>query len=84
MPIEDKVVKYSAYVSHNDFVDLQRSIDLRLESGGMALIHFPKDPPNDWLQFNGSCTTIYYTWPKTSSRMTSASCKRRARSSSLR
>jgi len=59
MPIEDKVVTYSVYVSHNDFVDLQRSIDLRLESGGTAFIYFPKDPPNDWLQFNGSCTTLY-------------------------
>ena len=59
MPIEDKVLKYSVYVAHSDFVDLQRSIDLRLESGGTAFIHFPKNPPNDWLQFNGSCTTLY-------------------------
>jgi hypothetical protein len=59
MPIEDKVVKYSVYVSHNDFVDLQRSIDLSLESGGSASIYFPKDLPNDWLRFNGSCTTLY-------------------------
>ncbi len=34
MPIEDKVVKYSVYVAHNDFVDLQRAINLRLQSGG--------------------------------------------------
>ena len=61
MPIEDKVVKYSVYVAHNDFVDFQRSIDLHLESGGMAFIHFPKDPPNNWLQFNGPCTTLYMT-----------------------
>jgi hypothetical protein len=59
MPIEDKVVKYSVYVAHSDFVDLQRSIDLRLESGGTAFIHFPKDPPSNWLQFNGLCTTLY-------------------------
>ena len=59
MPIEDTVVKYSIYVSHNDFVDVQRSIDLNLESGGMAFLHFPDNPPNDWLQFNGSCTTLY-------------------------
>ena len=59
MPIQEKVVKYSVYVAHNDFVDFQRSIDLRLESGGTAFIHFPKNPPNDWLQFNGPCTTLY-------------------------
>jgi len=59
MPIEDKVVKYSVYVAHSDFVDFQRSIDLRLESGGTAFIHFPQNPPSDWLQFNGLCTTLY-------------------------
>jgi hypothetical protein len=57
--LEDKVVKYSVYVAHNDFVDFQRMIDLRLESGGTASIYFPKDPPSNWLQFNGSCTTLY-------------------------
>ena len=59
MPLQDKVVKYSVYVAHNDFVDFQRVIDLRLESGGTASIAFPANPPNDWLQFNGSHTTLY-------------------------
>jgi len=52
-------VKYSVYIAHNDFVDFQRVIDLRLESGNTATIAFPKDPPNDWLQFSGSHTTLY-------------------------
>jgi hypothetical protein len=59
VPIEDKDVKYSIYVAHKDFVDLQRAINLRLESGGTASMYFPKDPPNNSLQFNGSCTTLY-------------------------
>ena len=59
MPIQDKIVRYSVYVAHNDFVAFQRVIDLRLESGGTATIAFPKDPPNDWLQFSGSHTTLF-------------------------
>ncbi len=59
MPIQDKIVKYSVYIAHNDFVDFQRVIDLRLESGSTASIVFPKDLPDDWLQFSGSQTTLY-------------------------
>ena len=59
MPVQDKVVKYSIYVAHNDIADFQRVIDLRLESGGTATIAFPKDPPNDWLQFSGPHTNLY-------------------------
>ena len=59
MPLEDKVVKYSVYIAHNDFANFQRVIDLRLESGGTATIAFPAVPPDDWLQFNGSQTTLY-------------------------
>lgn len=59
MPVQDKIVKYSVYIAHNDFVDFQRVIDLRLESGSTATIAFPKDLPNDWLQFSGSHTTLY-------------------------
>jgi hypothetical protein len=59
MPVQDKVVKYSIYVAHNDIPDFQRVIDLRLESGSTATIAFPKAPPNDWLQFNGPHTTLY-------------------------
>jgi hypothetical protein len=59
MPLEDKIVKYSVYVAHNDFVDFQRVIDLRLESGSTAMIAFPANPPNDWLEFSGSHTTLY-------------------------
>jgi hypothetical protein len=59
MPVQDKIVKYSVYIAHNDFVDFQRVIDLRLESGSSATIAFPKDPPNDWLQFSGPHTTLY-------------------------
>jgi hypothetical protein len=47
----ERIVTYSVYVACNDFVDFQRVIDLRLESGGTATIAFLKNPPNDWLQF---------------------------------
>jgi hypothetical protein len=59
MPLQDKVVKYSVYIAHNDFVNFQRVIDLKLVSGETATIAFPANPPNDWLQFNGSHTTLY-------------------------
>jgi hypothetical protein len=59
MPVQDKIVKYSVYVAHNDIADFQRVIDLRLASGSTATIAFPKDLPNDWLQFSGSHTTLY-------------------------
>jgi hypothetical protein len=59
MPLQDKVVKYSVYVAHNDFVDFQRVIDLRLESGETSTIAFSANPPDDWLQFSGSHTTLY-------------------------
>jgi len=45
-------VKFSICIAHNDFVNFQRVIDLRLESGGTASIAFPASPPTDWLQFN--------------------------------
>ena len=59
MPVQDKIVKYSVYVAHNDFIAFQRVIDLMLESGSTATIAFPKDPPDDWLQFSGPHTTLY-------------------------
>lgn len=59
MPLQDKVVKYSVYIAHNDFVNFQRVIDLKLVSGETATIAFPANPPNDWLQLNGSHTTLY-------------------------
>ena len=59
MPIEDKIVKYSVYVAHSDIADFQRVIDLRLESGSTATIAFPTEPPDAWLQFSGSHTTLY-------------------------
>jgi hypothetical protein len=61
MPLQDKVVKYSVYIAHNDFVNFQRVIDIRLESGETATVAFPANPPADWLQFNGSHTTLYMT-----------------------
>jgi len=59
MPLADKVLKYSVYVAHNDFVDFQREIGLRLESGATATLVFPQVPPSDWLQFSGANTTLY-------------------------
>src|SRR5437764_3524253 len=59
MPIEDVVLRHSVFVAHSDFVDFQREIELSLGSGGTATLVFPKDPPDDWLQFNGSHTTVF-------------------------
>ena len=59
MPVQDRIVKYSVYIAHNDIADFQRVIDLELASGGTATIAFPENPPDDWLQFKGSQTTLY-------------------------
>jgi hypothetical protein len=59
MPIEEVVLRHSVFVAHSDFVDFQREIELSLESGGTATLVFPKDPPDDWLQFDGLHTTVF-------------------------
>jgi hypothetical protein len=61
MAIADKVEKYEVYISQNNYVDYYRSIRLSLESGGTAFIGFPAVRPANWLQFNGSSTTLYMT-----------------------
>jgi hypothetical protein len=61
MPIADKVQKYSVSVMQNNYLSYFRVIRLSLESGGTAYIGFPKDRPNDWLQFLGSNTNLYMT-----------------------
>ena len=59
MPLEEVILRHSVFVAHNDFVDFQREIDLSLQSGGTATLVFPNDPPDDWLQFEGSHTTVF-------------------------
>jgi|KBSSwiStaDraftv2_1062776.scaffolds.fasta_scaffold522217_1 hypothetical protein len=59
MPLEEVVLRHSVFVAHNDFVGFQREIELSLESGGTATLVFPNDPPDDWLQFEGSHTTVF-------------------------
>lgn len=61
MAIADKVERYEVYIDQNNFVDYYRSIRLSLESGGTAFIGFPAVRPPNWLQFNGSSTTLYMT-----------------------
>lgn len=61
MPIADKILTYSVYISQNNFLTYYRVIRLSLESGGTAFIAFPKDRPDDWLQFVGSTTNLYMT-----------------------
>jgi hypothetical protein len=61
MPLFDKIVTYSVSVFHNDILDHDRQIRLKLKSGGTALIGFPAQRPPDWLQFSGSSTTLYLT-----------------------
>src|SRR5205823_6132009 len=59
MPLFEEITKYSARVGRSDLTDFGRSLSLTLESGGTAFIGFPPVPPDDWLQFNGSSTTVF-------------------------
>ena len=61
MAIADKVERYEVYIGQNNYVDYYKSIRLSLESGGTAFIGFPAVRPVDWLQFNGSLTTLFMT-----------------------
>jgi hypothetical protein len=61
MAIADKVERYEVYIGQNNYVDYYKSIRLSLESGGTAFIGFPAVRPVDWLQFNGSSTTLFMT-----------------------
>jgi len=61
MAIADKVERYEVYIGQNNYVDYYKSIRLNLESGGTAFIGFPAVRPVDWLQFNGSLTTLFMT-----------------------
>jgi hypothetical protein len=61
MAIADKVERYEVYIDQNNYVDYYKSIRLSLESGGTAFIGFPAVRPANWLQFNGSSTTLYMT-----------------------
>ena len=59
MPLFEKITKYSARVGRSDLTDFGRSLGLILESGGTVFIGFPPVPPDDWLQFSGSSTTVF-------------------------
>src|SRR5947208_11254152 len=59
MPLFEKITKYSARVGRSDVTDAGRSLSLTLEKGGTVFIGFPPVPPDDWLQFNGSFTTVF-------------------------
>lgn len=61
MAIADKVERYEVYIGQNNYVDYYKSIRLSLESGGTAFIGFPTVRPVEWLQFNGSSTTLFMT-----------------------
>lgn len=61
MPVADKIVKYSVWISQNNYLNWLREISLSLESGGTAYIGFPKVRPADWLQFMGGHTTLFMT-----------------------
>jgi hypothetical protein len=61
MPIADKIERYEVHIAQNNFLPYFRSIRLSLESGGTAFIGFPQVRPVDWLQLNGTSTTLYMT-----------------------
>lgn len=61
MPIDDKVLKYSVWISQNDVVGWVHEINLSLESGASVYIAFPKQRPADWLQFEGQNTNLFMT-----------------------
>jgi hypothetical protein len=59
--IADKILTYSVSTFHNDILNYDRQIRLSLESGRMAVIGFPVQRPQDWLQFSGGNTLLYLT-----------------------
>jgi hypothetical protein len=61
MAIADKIERYEVHIGQNNFLPYVKSIRLSLESGGTAFLAFPPQRPLDWLQFNGSSTTVYMT-----------------------
>ena len=61
MAIAEKIERYEVHIAQNNFLPYFRSIRLSLESGGTAFIAFPQVRPVDWLQFDGSSTTLYMT-----------------------
>ena len=61
MPIFDRITRYSVSVLRTDLHDASRSIGLRLESGGTASISFVPRPPDDFVRFSGSATSLFMT-----------------------
>lgn len=61
MPIAEKILKYSVWISQNNYFDYYRVISLSLELGDTAYIAFPKVRPADWLQFVPGGTNLYMT-----------------------
>jgi hypothetical protein len=61
MPIDDKVVKHSVWISQNNVLGWVRAIGLSLASGGKVYIGFPQQRPDDWLQFVGQDTNLFMT-----------------------
>ena len=59
MPLEEKVVKYSVWISQNNVLGWVREISLSLESGATVYIGFPQQRPDDWLQFVGQNTNLF-------------------------
>jgi hypothetical protein len=61
MPIDEKIVKYSVWISQNNVLGWVREISLSLESGATVYIGFPQQRPADWLQFVGQNTNLFMT-----------------------
>ena len=61
MPIAEKIVKYSVWISQNDYLSWVREISLILESGATVYIGFPPQRPDDWLQFSGPDVNLFMT-----------------------
>lgn len=65
MPINDRIVKYSASVFRRNFAvedqNATRQIRLVLESGGTASISFGEPLPDDFVQFFGPATSLFMT-----------------------
>jgi hypothetical protein len=59
MPLFERITKYSARVGRSDLTDAGRQIGLTLESGATVFMGFPPEPPEDWLQFDGSITRVF-------------------------
>ncbi len=61
MALGERILKYSVWVSQNNYLTWVREITLKLESGTTVYIGFPPQRPADWLQFVDPDINLFMT-----------------------